>query len=178
MTNRSAAHVKMENTSCGIITEVKHLKHNQLSDGSNPLGRNGLQPPSSYIRLIRYWGICWCRLQEKKSTNYISFFTCGLSPGLRTGSVQWIKFWLFTFSKNYKSSDRAWYIQQKGGKHNLKYLQFLEIWKNDKPGGNQYLENFHLAELGMSNKRVENISWNICNSLKSEKMTSLVETNS
>ena len=54
-------------------------------------------------------------------------------------------------------------------KHNLEYWQFLEIWKNDKSCGNQNLENFRLTELGISNKSVENITWNICNSLKSEK---------
>ena len=32
-------------------------------------------------------------------------------------------------------------------------MQFLEIGKNDKSSGNQYLENFGLTELGISYKK-------------------------
>ena len=68
-------------------------------------------------------------------------------------------------------------VYQAKSVENMDYLQFLQIWRNDKSCGNQYLQNICLTELGIPTKSVENITWNICNSLKSEKMTSLVETN-
>ena len=62
---------------------------------------------------------------------------------------------------------------KKCGKHSLKCLQFLEIWKNDKSCGNQYFENICLTELGIPKKKCGKLAY----SLKSEKITSLVETN-
>ena len=44
-------------------------------------------------------------------------------------------------------------MKQKVWKKNLKYLPFLGIRKNDKSRGNQYLENFRLTELGISNTK-------------------------
>ena len=41
--------------------------------------------------------------------------------------------------------------KNKCGKQNLKYLQFLEIGKNDMTCVNQYLENICLTEMGISN---------------------------
>ena len=98
-------------------------------------------------------------------SEHLIFFTCGCSPGLRTGSLQWINFWLFTFSKNYKSSDRAGYIKQK-------------VWKNDKSCGNQYLENFLLDSDGYIKQKVWKtqleilaISWNLkMTSFKTKKV--------
>ena len=87
-----------------------------------------------------------------------NIFTCGFSPGLRTGSVQWIKFWLFTFSKNYKSSDRGWVYQTKSVE--IKTWNICNSLKSEK-----------MTSL------VETITWNKCNPLKSENVTSLVETN-
>ena len=65
---------------------------------------------------------------------------------------------------------------KKCGKHNLKCLRFLKIWKNDKSWGNQYLEMFYLTELGIPNKKYGKLG-KFAYSLKSEKMTNHVETN-
>ena len=110
-------------------------------------------------------------------------FTCGFSPGIRTGSVQWIKFWLFTFSKNYKSSDRAGYFKQREWKTqleifaipgNLEKCQVLckpilrkflsgrngyikqKVWKTqlDKSWGNKYLEIFSFDRDGYIKRKV------------------------
>ena len=171
--------------------------------------------------LVRGWITTVSLVDMKALALKFGVFTCGFSPGLRTGSVKWIKFWLFTFSKSYKSNGNQYkelsISNKKCGKHNLEYLLFLEIWKNDKSCGNQYLENIRLTELGTLNKErgkhnfeylryheiwkndkswgnqslyffvwqswvyqtkcVEYITCNICVTLKSEKMSSFVETN-
>ena len=181
-----------------------------------------------------------------------TIFTCGFSPGLRTGSVQWKNSDYLLFQKITRPLTEAGYIKQKVWKTkleifaipwNLKKWQVLwkpilwkilsdRVWvyqtksvenkieifaipwnqKDDKSCGNQYLECFRLTEAGYTKqkvwkslleifaipsnqkiwqvlwkpilrkilsdrglvyqtKSVENKTWNICNSLKSEKIT-------
>ena len=98
---------------------------------------------------ILFWTISVGILQRHFFSPFRIIFTCGFSPGLRTGSEQWIKFWLFTFPKNLQVLwQRLGIGNKKCGKHNLKYLQFLEIWKNNKSCENQFLEKFCLTEAG------------------------------
>ena len=111
---------------------------------------------------------------EEKVHSFI-FFTCGFSPGLRTGSVQWVKFWLFTFSKNYKSSDRGWVYQTKSVEN--KTWNISNSLKYDKSCGNQSLDFFLLTNMGISNKKCGKQNLKYLQFLEIRKMRSLVETN-
>ena len=145
-------------------------------------------------------------------------FTCGLSPGLRTGSEQWNKILTIYFFKKLKVLWQNWVYQTKSveniawnicnsmksekndkscgnqylekfcqtgmgisikmcGKHNLEYLQFLEIWKYDKSCGNQYIENICLKEMGISIKKCGKQNLKYLQFLEIWKRTSLAETN-
>ena len=88
----------------------------------------------SYFQISRnckYCKLCFPPVNILKVLSFL--FTCGFSPGLRMGSVQWMKYWLF--QKKIEVLWQSWVYQA---------------------------------------KTVENIIWNICNSLKFENMKSSV----